>query len=264
MPQFGIVTSSENASAVRSAGFDFIEEFVRDFLRPDLPDEEWEQVRRSTEISAVRIPSGNSLLPAGLKVCGPAADPDRLADYLDLVFRRAQQVGMKTIVFGSGAARTVPDGFDREKARQQIMDFLGAAVNLAAPRGITLVVEPLNRSECNIINTVAEAMQYVLELNHPNLQCLVDSYHLWLEDEPLDNVRRAMPWIRHVHLADTQGRAPCGKSGRHDYPAFFRVLKNAGYDGLIAVESPTFFKRDAIERDGARVLEFLRESWTSA
>ena len=29
------------------------------------------------------------------------------------------------------------------------------------------------------MNSVAECMEYVREMNHPNFQCLVDSFHLW-------------------------------------------------------------------------------------
>ena len=55
------------------------------------------------------------------------------------------------------------------------------SVEIAASHGVLIVAEPLNRGECNIINTVAEAMEYVQAVNHPNFNCLVDSYHLWLE-----------------------------------------------------------------------------------
>ena len=186
------------------------------------------------------MPAANALLPPTLKVVGPEPIPTKLRDYVAIVMRRAAAVGMKTIVFGSGAARTVPEGFDRAKARQQILDFAAVLADLAARHGVTVVAEPLNRGECNIINSVAEAMEYVKELNHPNFRCLVDSYHLWLEDEPLENLRQAMPWIRHVHLADTENRVPPGESGRHDYRPLFRVLKEGGYDRRIAIE-PTGF-----------------------
>src|SRR5207248_659966 len=106
------------------------------------------------------IPAANSLVPASLKITGPTADLDALKKYMTTVLSRAQRLGIKTLVFGSGGARNVPDRFDREKAGKQIEDFVRASADIAAQHGVTLVAEPLNRGECNIINTVAEAMRY--------------------------------------------------------------------------------------------------------
>jgi sugar phosphate isomerase/epimerase len=263
VPKFGIVTSIDHSAAVKAAGWDFVEELVQQYLQAAESDADWPGPRRLAR-AVLAVPASNALLPPELKVCGPGADPGRLRDYVATILRRAEQVGMKTIVFGSGAARTVPDGFDREKARWQIVGFVSVAADLAARHGVTIVAEPLNRGECNIINSVAEALGYVKELNHPSFQCLVDSYHMWLEDEPLENLRKAMPWIRHVHLADTEGRAPSGESGKHDYVSFFRVLKQAGYDRMIAVESPGFSTEAGIDSAGPRVLKFLKDAWDKA
>ena len=174
------------------------------------------------------------------------------------VIRRARRVGIRMIVFGSGAARNVPDGFDRPTAVQQITEFARNAAQIAAEQGITIVAEHLNRGECNIMNTVAEAMEYVKAVDHPNFQCLVDTYHLWLEDEPLENVRAAMPWIKHVHLADKDGRVAPGLSNKSDYRKFFGVLKQGNYDGLISFEG-TAMPDFAVT--APRVLAYLNNQW---
>ena len=109
-------------------------------------------------------------------------------------------MGIKTLVFGSGGARKVPEGFDRETARRQIIGFCSLAAPIAHRQGIVLVMEHLHKKETNIINSVAEAMTYVKAVNHPGFQCLVDSYHFWLENEKPADLQAAMPWIKHVHL----------------------------------------------------------------
>src|SRR5262249_33348613 len=145
-----------------------------------------------------------------LKITGPDANLDKLRDYMTKVTTRAGKVGTKVLVFGSAGARQIPDGFDRDKARQQIIAFAKMSAELAAKNGVTIVAEPLNRKESNVINSVAEGMEYVQAVGHPNFKCLVDSYHFWLESEPLDNLRKAMKSIAHVHLADTEGRVAPG------------------------------------------------------
>ena len=103
-------------------------------------------------------------------------------------------------------------------------------------------------------------MKYVAAVGHPNLECLVDSYHLWMEDEPLENLRLAMPSIRHVHVADKVGRTAPGESGQSDYRPFFRVVNDGGYDGLISVEATAF----DVAVSGPKVLTFLRKQGNEA
>jgi len=86
----------------------------------------------------------------------------------------------------------VPDGFDRKQARRQLLEFIRMTTNACMSQGITLVCEPLYKKECNIINTVREAMEYVWEIDHPHFQCLVDTFHFWVDEEPLPDLFRVM------------------------------------------------------------------------
>lgn len=257
--RFGICTTIEKSAAARDAGWDFIEESVQGLLKGLEADEQWTGRERAAA-SALPILAANMLVPGALKISGPEVDKERLAAYMRAVLRRADALDIRTVVFGSGGARQVVDGFPRDTAAEQIGEFVRTSAAVAAEYGVTIVIEPLHRGECNIINSVAEAMKYVAAVGHPNLQCLVDSYHFWTEDEPLENLRLAMPSIRHVHVADKTGRTPPGESGESDYRPFFRVLKSGGYDGLISVEAKSF----DLPSSGARVLQFLRNQWNDA
>lgn len=260
MIQFGICTTVERSAEVRAAGWDFVEETILGLLQGTVADEEWNGEQRARG-SVLPIPAANMLVPASLKITGPEASLPRLEQYLTRVMQRAAAVGMHILVFGSGGARSVPEGFDRKEADKQILAFAQLAAALAAQHGITVVVEALNRRESNIINSIAEAMAVVNAVNHPNLQCLLDSYHLWLEDEPVESVREAIASIRHVHLADKEGRMPPGESGRNDYRPLFAELKRGAYDGMISIEPAKF---DDIKGAGPRVLAFLKKQWQEA
>lgn len=258
--QFGICTAVENAQAVKAAGWDFVEESIQGLLQGQLPDAEWKGLERVRK-SPLPVPAANMLVPGSLKITGPDADLEKLRAYMTNVLRRAKQTGTKILVFGSGGARRVPDGFDRQSARKQIIEFIRMSAPIAADNGVTLVAEHLNKKECNIINSLDEAMTYVKEVNHPAFQCLADSYHFWEENEPLESLQHAMPWIRHVHLADKGSRVAPGESGASDYRPFFAVLKKAGYDRMISVEATGF--RD-IAGVGPRVLAFVKKQWEEA
>ena len=171
-----------------------------------------------------------------------------------------RRLRIQRLVFGSGVAQNIPEGWDRRARCNKLFDFGRTSAELAAAHGITIVLEPLNRGECNVINSVGEAMEYVRAVDHPNFQCLVDSYHFWLEEEPLEHLTAAMPWIKHVHVADKAGRVPPGESKFSDYRPLFGVLKRGNYDGRISIECLGF---DAAVM-GGRVLAFLQQQWREA
>ena len=255
--QFGICTSIDNADIVKAAGWDFVEESVGGYLQPGDPDDQWRGPQRRAR-AALPVPACNMLVPGNLKITGPDADLEKLRDHMTRVLARASAVGVETFVFGSGRARSVPDGFDRDRAKHQIIEFLRMSCPLAQKHGVTLVAEPLNRGEDNMINSVGQAMEYVRAVNHPNFQCLLDTYHFWLENDSLDVLAESLPHIRHVHLADRDGRLPPGESKTVDYRPIFRILKSAGYKGRISVEAKGF---EDISVIGPRVLAFVREQW---
>src|SRR5437773_1425828 len=169
--QFGICTTVEQSAAAKSAGWDFVEECVQTFLQGEVADAQWKGLERA-KASALPVPSANMLVPGSLKITGPEANLEKLRDYMARVVDRAAKIGMRTLVFGSGGARNVPEGFDRDDAWDQIAEFAQLSADLARQHNITIVLEPLNRTECNIVNSVKEAMTYVTAINHPNLQCL--------------------------------------------------------------------------------------------
>ena len=254
---FGICTPSVNAPALRAAGWDYVEDNVQGLLQGLQPDDQWQPPAPAV----LPVLAANVLVPGSLKITGPDVDAERLKQYMAAVSRRAGAVGIKTLVFGSGAARMVPPLFDRPTAERQVVDFARMAAEVAAPHGVTIVFEPLNRHECNIVNSVAEAAEFAARVGHPNCQVLVDTFHLWMEHEPVENVARAVAAIRHVHVADLDGRVAPSLSGKADYRPLFAVLKRAGYDGTVSVESSPIPDFDLA---APKVLAFLKDQWATA
>lgn len=259
MVRFGVCTALEKSAQAKALGWDFVEENVQGLFQGLLPDADYHGLQR-VKTSALPVPAANCLVPGDLKIVGPAADRARLSQYMQAVLKRASAAGTTMLVFGSGGARKIPDGFDRQTARRQICEFSSDSARIAAEHGVTLVLEPLNKGETNVVNSVTEAMEYVRDVNHPNFACLVDSFHLWVENEPLANVAAAARWIRHVHVADLDGRVAPGLSGKSDYRPLFGVLKSAGYDGMISVEAMGF----DLTTQGAGALALLRKQWDEA
>ena len=259
MPAFGIVAGPDSTPAMKSAGFDYLEGNCQAYFKGDDADHDPAGYR---DDSALPIPAAAMLLPGDLKIVGPDRDPRRASVYMRRLLERAGRMKVDLVVFGSGRSRGVPDGYDRDAARGEILDFLRDAAPHAHAAGVTIVVEPLNRGECNILNGVAETMTYVRDVDSPAVACLVDSYHSWKEDEPLADVEAAMPWVKHVHVADRDGRTAPGGGGATPemYRDLFAVLKRGGYDGRISVEGKVDYDAEALRR----ALDFLRDQWSAA
>lgn len=256
--QYGVCSSLDRAAVVEAAGWDYVEAGVPELLQGATPDAQWTGESLAKQ-SPLPIRSAYLLVPAAMKIVGPDADLARLRAYMPTVAARAAKLEVRVLGFGSGGARQVPDGFDRDRAMTQLIDFARAAAHEASRAGVVIAMEPLNRPECNFINTIAEVAEVVRAVDSPAFRALLDTYHLWREAEPLENVAAAAPLVAHVHVADLDGRTPPGESGSADYRPVFRLLKTAGYDGLMSVEAKSF---DA--DSGARSFAFLKRQWNEA
>jgi sugar phosphate isomerase/epimerase len=215
-------------------GFDFIEGHVQNFLKPEATASDFAANAAALRASPRPMPAANCFLPAALKVVGPAVDSAALARYADTAFRRAREVGMAVIVFGSGGARQIPEGFSAAQAFEQYVDALRLFAPLAQAQGVTLVVEPLNRGECNLVNTIREGDEAVRRANHPAVKLLVDLFHMLRNGESPDDLLRVGP-IHHAHLAEDKDRAAPGVNGE-DFRPFLRALKKNGYDSRLTIE----------------------------
>ena len=98
---FGACRGFGDAPLMKELGYDFIEGGVAHALQPDKSDEEWK--RRRDEVRALPIPlrSCNGFLPGKFRLTGEKASFDKPLEYAEKACRRADEVGLKTIVFGS-------------------------------------------------------------------------------------------------------------------------------------------------------------------
>jgi len=234
-PRLGVCTSIANAAAVQSAGGGYIEESVQGFLVPDKPESDFRPKAEAAAAASLPVRACNSFLPGSLKSVGPDARPDDIVAYAGTAFRRAREIGITTVVFGSSGSRSIPDGFDRGEARRQFVALLRRLGPVAGANCVVIAIEPLNRDETNFINTVAEGAALVREAGHPNVRLLADIYHMLREGEGPDALVAAGPLLRHIHIAERDRRTPPGVAG-DDFRPYLRALRRAGYAGAISIE----------------------------
>jgi len=164
-------------------------------------------------------------------VVGPDVDRENLRAYVIRLFDLMQRAGIHLIGYGSGSSRWVPDGFPRDRALSQVRDFLHMCADLGEPRGVKVALEPYNRDDANLLNTVPEALEVVAEVNRSHARLMADFFHMKLNGESFDEFDRAAPYLIHGHLAEPGRGRP--ETTPEDHVAYLNALHQAGYDGRV-------------------------------
>lgn len=137
-------------------------------------------------------------------------------------------------IIGSAQGR-YGDDVSREKALDWFCEALSDLGAFANKLGATLLIEPLNRYETNVMNRLDQGVEIIQKTGHSNIKLLADLFHMNIEESnsPLA-LKNAAPYLGHVHLADSD-RGPCG-SGHIAMNAVGEALALAKYKGFISAE----------------------------
>jgi sugar phosphate isomerase/epimerase len=235
LERIGISTSVLNSAILAAAGYSFVEESVRGFLVPDQPDSAFEQKLEILKVSRLPLEACNSFLPGNLKCVGPIPLHEEILKFSESAFSRAQKAGVRIIVFGSGGARAIPEGFSRQEARQQFISICKQLAPIAQKYNVVITLEPLNTGECNFINSIAEGGEIVKIVNHENFKLLADIYHMLKENETPSNITKYGHLLYHTHIAEKTGRTAPGVNN-DDFTPYFKALKDVKYKGRMTIE----------------------------
>jgi len=249
--KIGICTSIDKLEEAKSIGFDYAE--LNLSALAGLADDAFADSCKSIQAAGLPVEAMNILFPGTIKLVGPEADLAVTRTYLDKAFARAKAVGACVIVFGSGRARMIPEGHDRKAAMAQLAAATACIGEAAAAHGLTVVVEPLNTGETNVINSVAEGDALRKQAAMPSISLLADYYHMAVEKEPLDNIISAGS-LAHAHIARGIGRTYPLSREEDDYNGFFRALAKINYIGRMSIEGGT----NDFAQDAPAALAFLR------
>jgi sugar phosphate isomerase/epimerase len=159
----------------------------------------------------------------------------KTADYLIELARCCRDLGGGLMVFGSPAQRRIPAGATPEQAAEYATDTFRRALPGIADCGVRLCLEPLTVQETDFINTCAEAMELLDQVNHPNFVLHLDVKAMAAESVPTPElIRRYAPRTGHFHANDPNKRGP--GFGATDFVPIFQALRESGYGGWVSVE----------------------------
>lgn len=221
------------AKRIADLGFDVLEVWIENPFRVD----------------ALALRSAAEEVGVGVSVCG-VFGPDRDlshedserrqagVDYLKFCADVAAEVGSANVVgpMCSVAGKAGPSTkAERERQQERAVRSLGEEGFYAGERGVGLAIEPLNRFETNLVNTVEQGLVLCEQLDLDNIGLLLDTFQMNIEEEGIpDAIRAASARLRHLHASENHGGTP--GSGSLDWNGIFFALGAVGYESSIVIE----------------------------
>jgi sugar phosphate isomerase/epimerase len=243
----------EKVALLESIGYDGIELHEASSLQRSAED--LANVFEGRRVRPTTIDGARSLLSA--LPSERAASLNQLRSRLELCGRLKAVAVLLVPIFGPPQ---LPDLSPCHSAVQLEQELLLAALRDLAPVAeqyrAVLMLEPLNRYETHLVQTLDHGAEYCRRVNRPEIRIMADFFHMNLEESDIAaSIRDAGPFIRYVHVADSNRKQP-GR-GHLDFRPGFRALKDVGYDGYLGVECGLI--GSAVEALGEAA--FLRKAW---
>ncbi|MCX8061056.1 MAG: sugar phosphate isomerase/epimerase [Anaerolineales bacterium] len=190
---------------------------------------------RSLGLQISAVASGGMGFAAGLTLLNP--DPEiatlayqRLLALIDF----AHSLEAKVVTIGTFRGRTVGD---KASSLQKLGEILRSACDVAAPKGVRLAIEPLNRFEGDLLHTVSETLSFIEQVGHEALGLLIDTFHVNIEESSYTRPYRqalAAGRLFYAHLGDNNRRPP--GQGLIDFKSILTTLCEDGYQGWLSAE----------------------------
>jgi len=147
----------------------------------------------------------------------------------------------------------------KELDRPQAIDYMTDAIRECAEEAIShdynvqLAIEPINRYETDLINTIEEGLELIDNIGAPNLGLLLDTFHMNIEEPIIEkSIQKCRNKIFHIHVADSNRWYP--GAGHLDFHSILVALKNTGYNRWISGEFMPLPNSDEAAKKGIRHL----------
>jgi sugar phosphate isomerase/epimerase len=240
-----------NLAKIAALGYDGVELAIRD---PNLIDADaLLAVTGAHGLSVPAIGTGQAWGEEGLSFTDPdesvrQAAIRRVCDHVPLAARSGA-----VIIIGLLRGIVKP-GVEHGQAMAWLVDALRRCAAAAAPHGVRLVLEPINRYETTLINTVPQCLDLIDAVGAANFGVLPDTFHMNIEERSISaSLRQAGAHTFHVHVADSNRWYP--GAGHIDFGAVFQVLRDLDYAGYVSVEAMPMPDADTCATESIKTLK---------
>ena len=237
----------DTAAACETAariGFDGLELFPS--TAATVPVAELRAALEGNGLALAAVGTGAGGVVHGLSLAHP--DPGRrrrAVDFVRAVVELAASFGAPAIV-GSMQGRSAA-GEPREEALARLADSLAQLAQHAAAAGGRVLLEPLNRYETDLCNTLYQGGELLTRVGGERLSLLADLFHMNIEETDIAAaLSAAATQLGHLHFVDSN-RRPAGR-GHLSYAPIAAALRGAGYRGWASAEAFSYPDPEAAAR----------------
>ncbi len=234
----------------KKCGLDFGETDFTDIALAS--DEDFNEFCENIEKLQFPVLAANHFLPGHLKLVGKDVDEKALAEFLEKGLKRASVLGIQSVVFGSGAARSFKDDYTLSKANEDMTKFLKEIVSpIASKYDVNVVIEPLSIGETSMIHTVKDGIDFAEKAGFNHIYGLADLFHVCNNNDDIDGIGEFIGKIKHAHIAEPETRIFPNKNADDSvneiYKRFFIALKKVGCETLTIEARTDDFCNDLVE-----------------
>jgi sugar phosphate isomerase/epimerase len=229
------IISDAGYEGVEIAAFTLVKEGVQEISPPQR--KEMVSVMKDAGLECVGLHWLLAPPPKGLHFTTPnAAVRRKTVAYLDALIDFCGDLGGSYMIFGSPKQRDTR-GISVEQAKKYFAEGLLSVANHAQQRSIEILIEPLGKKTTDVINTLAEASEMMMRINHPTVKMMFDFNNTVDETEPFDVLlRKYYKNIHHIHVQEMGGKHLGTGTAVNDYVKAFQVLKDMRYNHWISLE----------------------------
>ncbi len=124
---------------------------------------------------------------------------------------------------------------DKEGDWKRSVESVREIAKVAEDCGVNYCLEVLNRFENYLLNTAEEAVEFVKQVDHPNVKVMLDTFHMNIEEDSIGGaIRTAGSYLGHLHTGECNRKVP-GK-GRTPWREVGEALRDIGYTGNVVME----------------------------
>ncbi len=216
-------------------GFDFLEIACTPIC--GYSDVQLREIRQAAADNGIFLTAGHGPSPVqNLASADPAVARNAKAFFTELL-RRLEKLDIHTI--GGGIYSYWPVDYskpiDKEGDWARSVKNVHEVGRVAADCGVDYCLEVLNRFEGYLLNTAAEGVEFVRQVDLPSVKVMLDTFHMNIEEDSMGGaIRQTKGLLGHFHTGECNRRVP-GK-GRMPWREIGDALKDIGYDGLVCME----------------------------
>ena len=160
---------------------------------------------------------------------------EQTIEYLFRCINYARLIGAKLVIVVPAAVSKLTPSLSKKEDWKNSVKAVQEVAKYAEKKDILLAIEPINRYETYLVNSIQDALCYAREVNSTHVKIMADTFHMNIEERDIpETIRIAGSNLINVHIADSN-RCSVGR-GHINFKALIKALKEINYQYALTLE----------------------------